>query len=128
MKNLIVKLKEGRVRQTILFLAVGIALVLISLLVGKVYSTPNVLAFFIGTGVFFYGIPRYWERALFYAIMIAVFIILIIVEFKVGIGLLVKLFPGGHAAEDMAWSVGETCLAGILAGIIGIIIYRKRKK
>ncbi|HOY32909.1 MAG TPA: hypothetical protein PKW80_13605 [Bacteroidales bacterium] len=126
--NLIQKLMESRIRQTIILLAAGIALVLFSALVGKFGATMNVIAFFTGSVLLFYGMLRYWEKALLYIIMCVVFIVLIILEFQVGIDILVKKFKGTHEAEDIAWTIGGVFFAGVLAGIIGFFSFIRKRE
>lgn len=61
--------------------------------------------------------------------MLAISVILIILLFKFGIGLLVKLVAKyqftGHWAEDMAWTIGGVCLAAFIAGVVGMLMFRK---
>lgn len=79
--------------------------------------------------MFFYAALHPWEKVIYYFIMLVISVILLILLFKVGIGILVKIesrmqIPG-HWAEGMAWTIGGVCVAAIIAGIIGMVMFRK---
>ena len=57
--------------------------------------------------------------------MCIIFIILFILFLSVGIGILIKLQLPSKMAEDIGWNIMSVCIAGVIAGIIGIFRFRK---
>jgi len=81
--------------------------------------------YFTGFILFFYALLHSWLKASYYAINIAIFVVLLILFLNTGVNFLVKMGNAGklpdHGAEDLAWAIGSIPVAGIIAGIIGII-------
>ena len=109
-----------------IYLIIAVLIIIISLFIGL---DKSVFMFWIGSGIFLFAALHPWERSLFYLILVVISVILLILLFKVGIGILVKIeskyqIPG-RWAETMGWTIGGSCLAGIFAGIIGAFRFRK---
>jgi hypothetical protein len=111
--------------KTIIYLVIAVLLIAISLFVGLTDNIITITILFIGMVLFLYAVLHPWGKASYYAIMGGIFLILLIFEFLKGISILVKMQLKGDLAEGIAMSVGFICLAGIIAGIIGIFRFRK---
>ena len=112
--------------ETMIYLIIAGLIIIISLLIGL---DKSVFMFWIGSGIFFFAALHPWERSLYYLILVVISLILLILLFKVGIGILVKIeskyqIPG-RWAENMGWNIGGSFLAGIIAGIIGAFRFKK---
>jgi len=115
-------------RRKALILILG-ALVIISIAIpGMIFSkgsTLFALMYFAGFTLFFYALLHPWQKAIYYAISIAIFVALPIIIINIPGDYLVKMERAGklpaHGAEDLAWAIGGVFGAGILAGIIGIV-------
>jgi hypothetical protein len=68
----------------------------------------------IGIVLFFFAVLHLWEKSAYYAILAAVCLVIIILDFK---------WP--FISEGIAMTAGLVCFAGIIAGIIGIFRFRK---
>jgi hypothetical protein len=111
--------------KTIIYLVIAVSLIAISLYAGVSDNIITIAMLFIGMVLFLYAVLHPWGKANYYAIMGGIFLILLIFEFLGGISILVKMQLKGDLAEGIAMSVGFICVAGIIAGIIGIFRYRK---
>lgn len=113
------------VRKTFTYLSIAILLILISFFIG--FNKNNSIApflFLFAEILFFYSVLRLWEKTAYYLAEVAISIILFLLFCFVGIDFLVKAYPQGHNAEDMAWLFGSIWVAGFIAGIIGAIRFR----
>jgi hypothetical protein len=109
-------------------------LVIISIAIpGMIFSKGSTLFALMNFGgfvLFFYALLHPWQKAIYYAISIAIFVglPLLILNLNIGGDFLVKMERAGklpvHGAEDLAWFIGGIFAAGIVAGIIGIIRVR----
>jgi hypothetical protein len=112
-------------RKTIIYLLIAVSLIVISLVVGLTDNFLTITMLFGGIVLFLYAVLYLWGKASYYAIMGGIFLILLIFEFFVGISILVKMQLKGDLAEGIAMSVAFIFIAGIFAGIIGMLRFRK---
>ena len=121
---------SDNLRKTFIYLVIAVLLIIASLFPGFVKGNScGTILFLIGCIMFFYAALHPWEKAIYYFILLVISVILLILLFKVGIGILVKIesklqIPN-RWAESMAWTIGGVCFAGIIAGIIGALRFRK---
>ncbi len=97
---------------------------------GILYSKGNSLfglLFFAGFILFFYSLLHPWQRVMYYAISIVIYILTLVILLNSDIDItkleFVQNLPG-RKAEDVAWAFGSIFVAGVIAGIIGIIRVR----
>ena len=121
------RFESDNLKKTLTYLIIAVLLITASLLIGlaKKDNSFAVILLFIGCVVFFYAALHPWEKVIYYLILVGISIVLIILLFKVGVGLLVKMNLPGHGAEDIAWLIGGICVAAFIAGIIGALRFRK---
>lgn len=81
--------------------------------------------FFVGFVLFFYAILFPWQKVSYYFILRMVFIILFAVLWLVGVNILGKMQLHDKLGEDIAWSIGLACVAGIIASMIGIFTFAR---
>ena len=81
--------------------------------------------FFFGFFLLFYIILRPWGKPVYYVVMTIISVVLFAILFMGGFNILVKLTPPGKSDEDLIWSVGFAFIAGITAGLTGILTYSK---
>jgi hypothetical protein len=113
-------------RKTVIYFAIAISLIAISLVRGGVGDNGLMfLMFVIGFVLFFYAMLHPWEKVSYYFILIVIFIILFTLLLSVGIGILAKMQLGKDYGEDIVWSIGFVCVASVIAGIIGIFTFAK---
>jgi hypothetical protein len=110
-KHFISLFEPGKRKKTIILLVIAILLISISIIIGTGDNLPMIAMLFAGLILLYFGILHPWENASRFAILTAVFIVILILDFN---------WP--FINEGIAMSVGLGCLAGIIAGIIGIFI------
>jgi hypothetical protein len=116
----------GRLRKALILLLIAFVIIAISI-PGMILSKGNTLfavLYFTGFTLFFYALLHPWQKAWYYAISMAIFLVLLILIIQdPGMFLKVVNFKklSGHEAEDLAWAIGGIFFAGIIAGIIGIV-------
>ena len=124
MKNhFLSRFDADNLRKTIIYLVIAVSLITISLLVGISDNFLTITMLFGGIGLFFYAVLHPWGKASYYAILGGISLILLIFEFLVGIGIMVKMQL--KWTEDIVWISVFICIPGIIAGIIGIFRFRK---
>ena len=131
MKNkLLSRFDSDNLRKTLIYLVIAVLLITASIFIGiaKQGNSFAAILFFIGCIMFFYAALHPWEKAIYYFILLVISVILLILLFEVGIGILVKIESKLHIpnrwAEGMAWTIGGVCVAGFIAGIIGAFRFR----
>ena len=113
-------------RKTIIYFVIGLSLIIIPLALGINKNDFVGFMFIFGFFFFFYAVLHLWENAKYYGIMCIIFIILIILICLVLENVLfVKTQLVKNYGEAFAWSF-FICLAGVIAGIIGILLFRKQ--
>lgn len=101
---------------------IAILLIAISLLVGL---TDNFLTLTMLTGgitLFLYTLLRPWEKPKYYLMLGGISLVLLIFEFIIGPDILVKM---QYRGEGIVWTAGLILFAGIIAGIIGMLRFRR---
>jgi hypothetical protein len=116
----------GRLRKALILILVAVVIISIAIpgMILSKGSTLFALIYFGGFTLFFYALLHPWQKAGYYAISIAIFLLLLILIIQ-DPGIFLKRVHAeklpGHGAEDLAWAMGGIFFAGIIAGIIGII-------
>jgi phosphate starvation-inducible membrane PsiE len=124
MKNhFLSRFDADNLRKAIIYFVIALSLIIISLVLGIENNGLATFMFLIGITFFFYSVLRPWGKASYYAILGGISLILIIFEFLAGIGIVEKMQL--KLAEDIALITGFSCVAGMIAGIIGIFRFRK---
>lgn len=114
-----------REKKTITLLAASLIIIVISFFGGGAGGRTGILLlFYSGIALLFYALLHPWEEKnrSFYLILMGTFFVLFVLLWIVGIDVLVKIFPHGERAADIAWSAGLIFIAGFLAGLVGLII------
>ena len=110
MKNHFISLFEpGKRRKTFILLGIAIFCILVSLMVGTADNLPMIALLLAGLIVLYFAILHTWEKAAGFAILTAIFAVVLVLDF---------LWP--FKSEAVAMITGFVCLAGVIAGIIGI--------
>jgi hypothetical protein len=113
------------IRKAMILLAIAVLLITISLLVGVSDNIPMIIVQFTGIVLFFYALLSPWGKVKYYAFLSVIFVVIFIFLLFAGIDILVKMESAGklwvHGAEDIAMPFGFVCVAGFLAGMIGVI-------
>jgi hypothetical protein len=116
-----------KLRKAIILMLVAFVIIAISI-PGMMFSKGNTLfalGYFAGFTLLFYSLLHPWQKTSYYAISLAIFVLIPILLLISGGDFLVKMEKAGklpvHGAEDLAWAIGGIFVAGIIAGIIGII-------
>jgi hypothetical protein len=112
------------IRKTIIYFAIALPLIIISLVFGNEKNDWAFFIFLFGIAFFFYAVLRLWGNAKYYGIMCIIIIIVVILYLKVGIGILTKM-----QLNNLEKAIGEPIvMGGIVGAIVGIIgIFRFRK-
>lgn len=108
--------------KTINFYLMAILLIAISILVGLTDNFLTIMMLIGGIALFLYTLLRPWEKPKYYLIMSGISLILLICEFMVGPDILVKM---QYRGEGIVWTVGIILFGGIIAGIVGMLRFRK---
>lgn len=101
---------------------VSVPLMIIPIIKGF-YSGFHYLMLLGGVIFFFYGLLQLFRRPVYYIILGAIFLFLLIFELKGDDFFNMSLLS--HLGEDIAISVGFFLFAGIIASIVGIALGRK---
>jgi hypothetical protein len=116
----------GRLRKALILLLVALVIIAISI-PGMIFSkgsTLFALLYVAGFTLFFYALLHPWQKAWYYAISLAIFLVLLILIIQ-DPGMFLKVVKveklPGHGAEDLAWAIGGIFFAGIIGGVIGIV-------
>jgi len=126
MNDFFSRFESESVRKTLVYLGVAIFLIVIPLFIGFLKGNSlAVVTFFIGEIILLYAALRIWKNPIYYLVLAAISVILFLLLCFVLLDILVKMYQQGHEAEDIAWFIGGTCVAGFIAGIIGAIRFRK---
>jgi len=108
------RLDADNITKTVTYFLIAGLLIAISLIVGISDSILMIAMLLGGIILFFHAALRLWEKLTYFAILAAVSLVILILDF---------IWP--FICEGVAMSVGLVCLAGIIAGIIGIFRFRK---
>jgi hypothetical protein len=108
-KHFLSLIEPGKRKKTLVLLLFAFLFITVSLIIGTSDNLPMIVMLLSGLILFYFGLLHAWEKASHFAILTAIFIIILVTDF---------LWP--FINEAIAMSVGLVCLAGILSGIIGI--------
>ncbi len=123
--NFLSQFDAENLRKTITYFVIGLSLIIVPIVLGINKNDLVGFMFFFGFIFFFYAVLHLWENAKYYGIMCIIFIILIILICLVLENVIfVKMQLVKNYEEAFAWSF-FICLAGVIAGIIGILLFRK---
>jgi hypothetical protein len=100
-------------KKTIILLLTAISLILISLVIGVGDNIPMILVLLGGIILFFFAALNHWQNATYYTILIAACAVIFTITMFVG------------RSEDILMGVGFICIAGFMAGIIGLFFRAK---
>lgn len=110
MKNHFISLfQTENLRKTINLLAIAILLISVSLIIGTTDNLPMIAMLFTGLIFLYFAVLHPWKKATNFAVLTTVCFVILTLDF---------IYP--FISEGIAMSVGFGCLAGIIAGIIGI--------
>jgi hypothetical protein len=108
-KHILSLVEPGKRKKTLILLLIAFLFITVPFIIGTSDNLPMFLMLLSGFILFYFGILHPWEKASRFAILTAVFMVILVADF---------LWP--FVNEAIAMSVGLGCLAGIIAGIIGI--------
>jgi hypothetical protein len=112
--------------KTLLFLITAVILIAFPLAVkGMVAEALMPFMFFAGFLILFYTILRPWGKPVYYIVLTIISVVLFAILFMGGFGFLGGLNITDKSDEDLLWSVGLAFVAGIIAGLAGILKYSK---
>jgi hypothetical protein len=112
MKDHFIKLFDAtHLRKTIIFLVIAAMLVLFSLLTGISDNIPMIALLLAGMVFFFFALLYPWNKIRNFAIFTVTCLAILVADF---------LWP--FISEGFAMTVGMICFAGVITGIMGIII------
>jgi predicted anti-sigma-YlaC factor YlaD len=115
MKNkFLSRFDSDNLRKTIIYFLIAVTLIAISLLVGLTDNFLTITMLLIGIVLFLYTVLHLWGKSTYYGILAAVCLVILILDF---------IWP--FISEGIAMAVGLVCFAGIIAGIIGMLRFRK---
>lgn len=110
MKNHFISLFYAEnLRKTIILLVIAALLISVSLLVGISDNIPMIGMLLAGIIVLYFAILHTWEKAAYFAILLAICVAILILDF-------IKPF----VSEGIAMTLGFISFTGVIAGIIGI--------
>jgi hypothetical protein len=113
-------LDSDNLGKTTIYLFLAIFFISISLVTGPV----NIFLFTVGSTFLLYAFLRPWGKVSYFFVLFVVSIILLLLLVFVGINILIKMH-NGKMAEDIGCTIGGFCIGGFIAGIIGMLRYRK---
>jgi hypothetical protein len=121
MKNhFLSRFDADNLRKTIIYFAIALSLIIISLVLGITDTSLPALMFPCGIAFLFYALLRPWGNAKYYGIMCIIIIILLTLFMVV---VLKKL--NNNLEKEIGEPIFFIGIIGVLAGIIGIFRFRK---
>lgn len=124
MKNqFLSRFDEDNLRKTVIYFAIALPLIIISLALGIEKNGLATFMFLLGVPIFFYAMLRPWGRAKYYGIMCL--IIILITLLGVGIGIMTKWQLFKNSGIDFEW-LEFLVPIGVIVGIIGMFRFRKQ--
>jgi hypothetical protein len=127
-KHFISLFDADHLRETIKYFVIAALLISISLLVGISDNFLTILMLIIGIIFLWLAVLHPWKKSINYVILLVICASILILEFKGGIGTLVKMNLNNDLLEDIAFGLGFVCFAGIFVGIIGALVCANEKK
>ena len=112
-------------RKTIIYFAIALPLIIISLVMGIEKSGLATFMFLLGVPFFFYALLRPWGKAKYYGIMCIIIIILLTLFLTVGLDILTKIQVNDNLNKANGEGIGFVGIEGVIVGIIGMFRFRK---
>jgi hypothetical protein len=115
-------------RLTISLFTAAVLLMIASQIVGITDNLPGIAILLTGIILLYFSVLHPWRKVEYYAILIGVCVGILLLEW-IGIHLFVRLHLEKYLSEAVAMIIAFfICLPGIVAGIIGTLIWTFRKK
>ena len=113
---------------TLSFFLAAVLLIIASQVVGTTDNLPGIAMLICGMIFLFFALLHPWRKSQNYGILAGVCVGLIVLTF-LGISILAALHKDKYISEAVVMGfIGLICIPGILAGIIGAIIWAVRNK
>ena len=126
MKNhFLTRFDPDNLRKTIIYFAIALPLIIISLVLGIEKNGLATFMFFLGVPFFFYAMLRPWGKAKYYGIMCIIIIILLTLFLTVGLDILTKIQVNNNLNKANGEGIGFVGIEGVIVGIIGMFRFRK---
>lgn len=113
-------------RKTIIYFAIALPLIIISMIMGIEKSGLATFMFLLGVPFFFYALLRPWGNAKYYGIMCIIIIIFLTLFLTVGLDILAKVQVNNNENKANGEGIGFVCIEGVIVGIIGMFRFRKQ--
>jgi hypothetical protein len=112
-------------RKTIIYFAIALPLIIISLVLGIEKNGLATFMFLLGVPFFFYAMLRPWANAKYYGIMSVIIIVLLTLFLTFGLDILTKIHVNNNMNKANGEGIGFVSIEGIIVGIIGMFRFRK---
>ena len=123
MKNhFLSRFDADNLRKAVIYFVIGLALIIISLVLGLEDLSLAAFMFIFGIAFFFYALLRPWGNAKYYGIMC---IIIILITLLI-IGILTKIQLNNNLGKEIGEYMGFIVPIGVIVGIIGMFRFRKQ--